>query len=81
MKTQLTFRAGDQLLIGAAAKQAWADQSARCNCGCGGVSSETISGTCSGLSAEWMSCPNCSGQAVGRPLVYRTVSQISAAKR
>lgn len=71
-----TFRHGGILLTGDAAKKAWADQTARCGCGSYGDESEAISGTCKDMPAEWLGCTNCSGQALGRPLVYRLPSQM-----
>lgn len=68
------------LLIGQDAKKAWAEQSARCNCGSYGDVEHSISGTCSDMPAEWLGCDNCRGCAVGRPLVYRLPSQIAAAR-
>ena len=66
-----TFRRSGHLLTGAEARKAWADQEVRCACGDYGDAENTIAGTVDGLPAEWLGCPNCAGQAVGRPLVFR----------
>ena len=70
-----TFRHNNTLLTGPAAKKTWADQSVRCACGSSGDPANSISGTCKNMPAEWLGCSNCTGQAVGRPLVYRLPSQ------
>ncbi len=72
-----TFRAdGRQLLKDNTAREAWASQNVRCNCGSYGDRSESISGTCNDMPAEWLGCTNCTGQALGRPLIYRLPSQM-----
>lgn len=71
-----TFRQGDKLLTFAEARKAWAEQTARCACGSCGDTDHSISGTCKDMPAEWLGCDNCSGQALGRPLVYRLPSQM-----
>ena len=73
-----TFRIGDKLLVGREARKAWAAQEARCDCGSCGDTQHTVDGTVSGSPAEWLGCDNCTGQALGRPLVYRLPSQIAA---
>jgi hypothetical protein len=78
MKRIATFKLDGKMLTGAAAVTAWAKQSAHCNCGSYGAKSEAISGTCSDMPAKWLGCTNCSGQALGRPLVYRLPSQMEA---
>jgi hypothetical protein len=80
MKRIPTFRTLDgPLLVGAAAKKAWASQVARCNCGYCGKAEASIEGAYDGMPAEWLGCPNCSGSALGFPLLYRTQSQINFA--
>lgn len=75
-----TFKIDGVLLVGADAKTKWAAQRARCGCGSYGDAEESIGGKCSDMPTEWLGCPNCSGQALGKPLVYRLQSQILAAK-
>lgn len=71
-----TFRVGGKLLTGADAAKAWAEQSGKCNCGSHGTQEDSISGECGGMPATWLGCSNCTGEAVGRPLVYRMPSQM-----
>ena len=80
MKRTATIKINGQMLTGREATKAWRNQSARCNCGSYGDASEAISGTCSDMPAKWLGCTNCSGKALGLPLVYRLPSQIEAAK-
>lgn len=71
-----TFRKNGSLLTGKEARMAWEAQDARCNCGSGGDAAHAISGTCKDMPAQWLGCDNCTGQAIGRPLVYRLPSQM-----
>lgn len=80
MKEIATFETDDGMLIGAEAEEAWASQTAECKCGDRGDESETIWGTCGGRDAKWLGCTNCSGQALGVPLVYRFRSEVKVAK-
>jgi hypothetical protein len=81
MKQIPTFKTSDGiLLVGAKAKRAWARQDARCNCGYRGEAETSVLGSDGDMPLEWLGCPNCIGSAVGRPLVYRTQSQINAAR-
>ena len=73
-----TFVTGQKLLTGSEAKKAWATQSVRCACGYYGDESNTVSGSASDMPAEWLGCPNCNGQALGYPLVYRLPVQVKA---
>jgi hypothetical protein len=83
MKTIPTFLTGINLLTGAKARAAWANQSVRCPCGSYGDVSESLSGTCQDMPAEWLGCdnPTHAGQALGRPLVFRTAGQIRAKEK
>jgi hypothetical protein len=72
-----TFRRQDQLLTSTEAVEAWAGQATRCNCGGPGDSNKAVTGSCDDMPAKWLGCGwNCSGQAVGYPLVYRLPSQL-----
>ena len=67
-----TFRSQDgRLLKGREARRAWAAQESICACGCHGEAKESVSGTVGLCPAEWIGCPNCTGNALGRPLVFR----------
>lgn len=77
MKTIPTFKKNGDLLTGHEAREAWAGQSARCNCGSYGDESEAIHGSAGDMPAVWLGCTNCDGTALGRPLVMRTQSQIN----
>lgn len=81
MTTIPTFTQDGKLLIGTDATKAWASQAVRCGCGDYGDKSEAVSGSCHDMPAEWLGCTNCSGHALGRPLIYRTQSQIAARRR
>lgn len=74
-----TFRDCGKLLTGAAASEAWAAQTAKCACGSCGDKDNAIAGTAKDMPAQWLGCPNCTGQALGRPIVYRLPVQIRAA--
>lgn len=76
MTKTATFRIDGKVLTGSEAKTAWAAQSAKCACGSYGDTAHAISGTCEDSPAKWLGCANCSGQAVGGPLIYRTAAQI-----
>lgn len=73
-----TFRVGNKLLVGREARKAWAAQEARCACGSCGDDQHTVDGTVGGSPAEWLGCDNCTGQALGRPLVWLLPSQMRA---
>ena len=73
-----TFRHEEKLLTGKAAREAWASQSARCNCGSHGDEEHAVHGECNDMAATWLGCSNCRGQALGRPLVYRLPSQMAS---
>jgi hypothetical protein len=73
-----TFVNNGELLTGVAARDTWADQTARCNCGSYGDTEHAIAGTCNDMPAKWLGCDNCHGSAVGRPIVFRLSSQITA---
>lgn len=75
-KTRATYQDGDALLVGTTARDTWRAQQARCNCGCYGDADHAMSGTAGDMPAVWLGCPNCRGQALGKPLVYRLPSQI-----
>lgn len=75
MKT-VTFQDGDKLLRGKAARTAWKAQEARCACGGYGDPANALSGTAGDKPATWLGCSNCSGQALGKPLIYRLPSQM-----
>jgi len=75
-KTVPTFRADGELLVGVAAIKAWKAQDAFCACGDAGDEADAVSGEASDMPAEWLGCPNCSGRAVGHPLIYRLPSQV-----
>jgi len=77
MKRVPTFRQDNVLLGGTEAIEAWKAQEPVCNCGSVGEAGEAISGSASNMPAKWLGCPNCSGQALGRPLVYRLPSQMA----
>lgn len=74
-----TFRDGAGLLTCAAAIKAWQQQTARCGCGSCGDEANAIDGTAGDMPAKWLGCDNCTGQALGRPLVYRLPSQMRVA--
>lgn len=76
-----TFRTRDALLTGSNAIAAWSQQRIRCNCGSYGDEANSISGSCNDMPAKWLGCDNCTGQAVGRPLVYRLANQLKAANQ
>lgn len=71
-----TFKRQGELLTGQAALRAWREQPARCACGSKGCEAEAICGQVGTLRAQWLGCNYCRGSTVGRPLVYRTASQI-----
>ena len=75
-----TFRIGDKLLVGREARKAWREQEVYCACGSSGDAAHCVDGTVGGSPAEWLGCDNCTGQALGRPLVYRLPNQIKAMK-
>ena len=72
-----TFRQGEKLLTGASAREEWKTQTARCGCGSHGDEKNSISGSSNDMPAEWLGCDNCTGRALGRPLVYRLPSQLT----
>jgi hypothetical protein len=76
---QPTFRSqAGVLLVGTSALEAWKAQIARCNCGRLATAEAPVTGQCNDMPAQWIGCSGCSGQALGRPLVWRTESQIKA---
>ena len=77
MKRVPTFLAGGVMLRGIQAIKAWRAQEPVCACRSVGEASAAISGSASNMPAKWLGCPNCSGQALGRPLVYRLPSQMA----
>jgi len=76
MKRIPTFRLKDKVLTGAEARKAWASQNVRCACGDYGDVENTIAGSCNDMPAEWLGCPNCSGTALGRPMIFRLPSHV-----
>lgn len=78
MKSTPTFVQGGKLLVGSAAIEAWKTQRTTCACRSRGDEENAISGSTGDMPAKWLGCDNCTGTAVGFPLVYRTESQISA---
>jgi len=77
MRRTATFHDGSKMLTGREARKAWKEQRARCNCGSCGDAEHAISGTVGpDMPAQWLGCDNCSGQALGSPLVYRLPSQM-----
>lgn len=71
-----TFRTDAKLLTGAEANEAWGNQRVRCGCGSYGTTDDSISGSAGDKPAVWLGCPNCSGSALGLPLVYCLPSQV-----
>lgn len=78
-KTIPTFRTPAAFLSGQDAVEAWANQNAKCACGCPGRIDKSILGTASDMPAKWLGCQNCCASTVGRPLVYRSPVQVKAA--
>jgi hypothetical protein len=56
-------------------RREWLKQIGQVRCACGDTASyglhgrDTISGTVGGRPAIWLGCPNCTGHALGFPLV------------
>jgi len=74
-KKSKTLRFDGEDLPRGDARKKWLAQVGKIRCGCGSTASygehgrDTIGGTAGGFRAVWLGCPNCTGRALGLPLV------------
>jgi len=75
MVKKKTLRFNGRDLPRGEARKLWLAQIGNVRCACGDTASfgqygrDTIAGTVGGISAVWLGCPNCEGQALGLPLI------------
>ncbi len=75
MAKSKTLRFNGETLPRGEARKRWRAQEGKIRCACGSTASygthgrDTIGGTCGGVTAVWLGCPNCRGTALGFPLI------------